>query len=220
MFPHRFEELKNDNFDDVINQSYGKPATSFPQPGFGFNSLYGEEYDSPFGPSKSTSNSFGIASSSVSNGSWNQVSSNYGTVSTGIDDNILCSCGILCVLRTSRQEHSFGNRFYCYAKQEADGRCNFFQWYDNAPNHSSIMSGLSTPIKDPQFELKHRFGHKEFRQGQQSCVDAALKGRDVFCLMPTGGGKSIVYQVRYHHPHLLPTTQMYAVRFLRGVVLV
>ena len=39
------------------------------------------------------------------------------------------------------------------------------------------------------------FGHSNFRTGQQECIEAALAGRDVFCLMPTGGGKSIVYQL-------------------------
>jgi ATP-dependent DNA helicase RecQ len=50
-------------------------------------------------------------------------------------------------------------------------------------------------VKDPKRELHKRFGHKEFREGQFSCVNAALQGRDVFCLMPTGGGKSVIYQV-------------------------
>jgi superfamily II DNA helicase RecQ len=45
-------------------------------------------------------------------------------------------------------------------------------------------------------EIRQRFGHVGFRQGQLECVEAAMAGRDVFCLMPTGGGKSVVYQVR------------------------
>ena len=50
-------------------------------------------------------------------------------------------------------------------------------------------------IKDPQLEMKRVFGHTEFREGQRDCIEAALNGRDVFCLMPTGGGKSMVYQL-------------------------
>ena len=44
-------------------------------------------------------------------------------------------------------------------------------------------------------ELKRVFGHREFRHGQKSCVEAAMSRQDVFCLMPTGGGKSLVYQL-------------------------
>jgi superfamily II DNA helicase RecQ len=50
-------------------------------------------------------------------------------------------------------------------------------------------------MKDPQKEMKSMFGHNGFRVGQRECVEAALNGRDVFCLMPTGGGKSVVYQL-------------------------
>lgn len=43
--------------------------------------------------------------------------------------------------------------------------------------------------------LKHNFGHSRFRQGQEALIDAILSGRDVLGVMPTGGGKSLCYQV-------------------------
>ena len=43
--------------------------------------------------------------------------------------------------------------------------------------------------------LKQYFGHGAFRSGQETLVDAALSGRDVLGIMPTGGGKSLCYQV-------------------------
>ena len=43
--------------------------------------------------------------------------------------------------------------------------------------------------------LQHYFGYPEFRPGQENLVDGILTGRDVFGIMPTGGGKSICYQL-------------------------
>ena len=43
--------------------------------------------------------------------------------------------------------------------------------------------------------LQHYFGYGEFRPGQEELVDGILDGRDVFGIMPTGGGKSICYQL-------------------------
>ncbi|KAK9275124.1 hypothetical protein L1049_022383 [Liquidambar formosana] len=43
--------------------------------------------------------------------------------------------------------------------------------------------------------LRWHFGHAEFRGKQLDAIEAVLSGRDCFCLMPTGGGKSMCYQI-------------------------
>jgi ATP-dependent DNA helicase RecQ len=43
--------------------------------------------------------------------------------------------------------------------------------------------------------LKHTFGFNAFRPGQEVVVRQILAGRDVLALMPTGGGKSLCYQL-------------------------
>lgn len=43
--------------------------------------------------------------------------------------------------------------------------------------------------------LRHYFGHNTFRGGQAEIIDALLAGRDALAIMPTGGGKSLCYQV-------------------------
>lgn len=103
-----------------------------------------------------------------------------------------CNCGNYSVLRQTRSD---GRKFFCCAfPRDSVENCNFFQWL---LEESTVLSNSSKSnvMRDHKYEIKHRFGHKDFRQGQLACVEAALNGSDVFCLMPTGGGKSIVYQL-------------------------
>src|SRR6202166_5321048 len=46
-----------------------------------------------------------------------------------------------------------------------------------------------------QAALKRIFGFDRFRTGQEAVVRDALAGRDVLALMPTGGGKSLCFQL-------------------------
>lgn len=43
--------------------------------------------------------------------------------------------------------------------------------------------------------LQETFGYQQFRPGQESIIATALEGRDCLVVMPTGGGKSLCYQV-------------------------
>src|SRR5678815_5275222 len=60
--------------------------------------------------------------------------------------------------------------------------------------HASRMT-TTTTLDDARAALKEHFGYPAFRPGQEAAVESVLAGRDTLVVLPTGGGKSLCYQV-------------------------
>lgn len=58
-----------------------------------------------------------------------------------------------------------------------------------------IAEQTPTPANDAQTILEDVFGYQSFRDGQQEVIDYAVQGKDSLVIMPTGGGKSLCYQI-------------------------
>ncbi len=55
--------------------------------------------------------------------------------------------------------------------------------------------GCECALEEKYRILKEYFGHDSFRGGQEEIIDALCAQRDVVCVMPTGAGKSMCYQI-------------------------
>ncbi|HEX3263301.1 MAG TPA: DEAD/DEAH box helicase, partial [Solirubrobacterales bacterium] len=64
----------------------------------------------------------------------------------------------------------------------------------NEPEVTDGDARLFRGASDPDALLAH-LGHASFRPGQREAVHAAIDGRDALIVMPTGGGKSLCYQL-------------------------
>lgn len=58
----------------------------------------------------------------------------------------------------------------------------------------SVSQGTLNTI-DLESALHEHFGHRQFRPGQDAIVHSIVDGKDVLVVMPTGGGKSLCYQL-------------------------
>ncbi len=60
---------------------------------------------------------------------------------------------------------------------------------------TELPTAESTPIHDAREALRKYFGFREFLDGQETVMANILSGRDTLVIMPTGGGKSLCYQL-------------------------
>jgi ATP-dependent DNA helicase RecQ len=61
---------------------------------------------------------------------------------------------------------------------------------------TSMTANLIPPATDSlEQSLKHFFGYDRFRPGQKEIIAAALEDQDLLVIMPTGGGKSMCFQL-------------------------
>ena len=60
---------------------------------------------------------------------------------------------------------------------------------------ATVPTRHAASLDEAQRVLEETFGYKRFRSHQARIIEAVLSGRDALVLMPTGGGKSLCYQV-------------------------
>ncbi|MDA0673383.1 MAG: DEAD/DEAH box helicase, partial [Cyanobacteria bacterium] len=58
-----------------------------------------------------------------------------------------------------------------------------------------MATSATTAFPSLEAALKHFFGYDQFRLHQRQAIEAVLAQQDALVVMPTGGGKSLCYQL-------------------------
>lgn len=80
-----------------------------------------------------------------------------------------------------------------HIRTDFDDEANYFSVKVNEPVVYSLTT--KTHQKHLEFILENLFGYEEFRDGQLEIIINCLNGEDTIGLLPTGGGKSLTYQL-------------------------
>src|SRR5204862_4015064 len=61
--------------------------------------------------------------------------------------------------------------------------------------HAAVAEPETAPLDQAREILRRTFGHAEFRGLQADVISEVLAGRSALAVLPTGGGKSLCYQI-------------------------
>ncbi len=64
-----------------------------------------------------------------------------------------------------------------------------------APAKKKATKSPTTDISPLTASLQEHFGFEKFKGKQEAIIQSILSGKDTFVIMPTGGGKSLCYQL-------------------------
>lgn len=105
--------------------------------------------------------------------------------------DILPAGSLLCVSLTSwwRPQHAPQEPLRCFLQLSG--------WFLETPSQVATLPASPQPVDLSQLHslLQTTFGHEEFRPLQQKMISNILARQDTLIIMPTGGGKSLCYQL-------------------------